>query len=257
MRHEFNHPFHDGTDNGLLIPVAHRAGNGGVENTMQAIYAAYDAGFRYAEIDVTCTNDLVPVLYHGDGEAQNIIKGLDYADLNRNETWDKIGFRGSRENPIPRLDDVLSSFPDMKFFLDQKIDEVSASVARAIMQQDAYGRVSIDGENWSRTCATIKELPKNKRDEVARTLGPLGLFSLYGEANDVPSWQQFKNRYLMKATNLSLPIGAVNERMVEIAHDVNKPVFLYRVNSIADMQKARRLGAYGVMMDDLYLKNWA
>ncbi|HUO62009.1 MAG TPA: glycerophosphodiester phosphodiesterase family protein [Candidatus Bathyarchaeia archaeon] len=253
-------PFHRGIMNEqLLIPVGHRGGDGDIENTIGALAAAHAAGFLFAEVDITSTKDLVPVLFHGNSDTRKVIRKLNYDELNKRKVYKRIGFSGSsKKNPIPRLVDALDTFPDLRFFLDLKDDLVSEPVAEVIKDLKAYGQVSIDGDSWKRTRNTYNALPKHLRSDVALTIGPLGLAALFGETKKLPGYKVLKKRYLKSATNCSLPLRmgplkTIDGSMVEIAHDLEIPVFVHRVRDKADVDRAARIGAKGVMIDRLDL----
>lgn len=108
------HPF---LDHPKPIALAHRGGDRGAENTMSAFGAAVDLGYGYIETDVRATCDGVVVTFHDDdlsrvSAAVGRISQMTWAEVSK--------VRVGGEHPIPRLDEVLTTWPDVRFNIDVK-----------------------------------------------------------------------------------------------------------------------------------------
>lgn len=242
-------PFYEGMLGESLTFIPHRGGDGAHENTLRALDEAKKIGVRAVEMDVVSTLDDIAVFYHGNMTTRRAIQKTLFSDLNTPSTRRLIGFSQDKQDEIPPVEEALRIFPDLRFFLDIKMGAACIPTAEAIIQRGAQNRVSIDGERWERAARIAEMVPG-----VSTTIGPLGLIALwatYGKLRGV-DWL-LQNRYLARAASLSLPQHKVNKRMVDIAHELGKPVFLHVVNEQSEVDKAIQLSVDGVMTDRLDL----
>ena len=115
------HPYLDAP---LPLALAHRGGamlpaNAGLENTAAAFAHAVALGYRYLETDVHVSRDGVVYAFHD--EHLGRLTGVDtpIADLVAQEV-DAV--RLVDAEPVPRLADLLETFPDARFNIDVKAD---------------------------------------------------------------------------------------------------------------------------------------
>ena len=116
------HPFYENMTSTTLTFIAHRGGDGGYENTSVAFQAAADSGVQYVETDIRCTSDSVPVHFHGDSVTKGIIGAVTFAELNTPRIHKALGIDEGEGVYIPILEDTLTEFPNLRFFLDLKSD---------------------------------------------------------------------------------------------------------------------------------------
>jgi glycerophosphoryl diester phosphodiesterase len=108
------------------IPFAHRGGAGEwPENTMPAFEGAVRLGYRYVETDVHVTSDGALLAFHDDVLDRVTDHEGDIAKL----PWEVVRTArvGGRE-PIPLLEELLGTFPDLHVNIDPKHD---AAVVRS------------------------------------------------------------------------------------------------------------------------------
>ncbi|MEV0720576.1 glycerophosphodiester phosphodiesterase family protein, partial [Asanoa sp. NPDC050611] len=109
------HPYLDAP---TPLAFAHRGGAAdGDENTAEAFARAVALGYRYVETDVHGTRDGVSVVFHDENLRRltgqpGRIRDLTIKDL------DTVRVAGSAA--VPRLDDVLAAWPDVRFNIDVK-----------------------------------------------------------------------------------------------------------------------------------------
>ena len=127
---------HDGP-----IPIAHRGGAAeGPENTMAAFAAAIDLGYRYVETDVHATRDEVLVAFHDEGLQRLSGRPEAIADLN----WrDLKTVRVGGEHAIPRFEELLEAWPDLRIAVDPKHDQATVPLIGALQRADAIDRVCV------------------------------------------------------------------------------------------------------------------
>ena len=110
----------------LYPPNRHR------ENTLHAFSQAVELGYRYLETDVHATADGVLVAFHDSvldrvTDRTGAVARLPYAEVAR--------ARIAGQDPIPRLSELLTAFPDARFNIDAKsagaVDLLATSHRRA------------------------------------------------------------------------------------------------------------------------------
>lgn len=114
-----------------------------LENTPQSIQAALDAGAQRIEIDIHLSRDGHLVVFHdwtldcrteGSGETRaHTLAQLKQLDIGHGYTADGGGsfpFRGRFVGAMPTLEELLTTFPETHFLLDQKAagSEVTAAL---------------------------------------------------------------------------------------------------------------------------------
>ena len=108
--------------------MAHRGGlDTGTENTMTAFEHAVGLGYRYVETDVHLTADGVLVAFHDDRLDRVTDATGAIADL----TWDRVRrARVAGVDPIPRFEELLAAWPDLRINIDPKDDRGRAARPR-------------------------------------------------------------------------------------------------------------------------------
>lgn len=225
------------------IPFAHRGGAAaGDENTAAAFARAVDLGYRYVETDVHATADGVPVVFHDPtlvrltGEPGRIA-GLRWRDL------DTVRVGGAAA--IPRLDEVLAGWPQVRFNVDVKADPAAVPTVDAVRRVGAQGRVLLA----SFSDARLARLRVLAGGAVATSLGPRGvarlrLASLTGRLPRLPP--------SVVAAQVPLRYGrvrVVDARFVAHAHRVGLHVHVWTIDDPETMNGLLDLGVDGIMTD--------
>ena len=113
----------------LPLAFAHRGGAlEAPENTMAAFGHAVDLGYRYIETDIQATRDGVAVVFHDDDLIRLTGRPEAVADL----SWDDLKHVRVAGEPIPRLDELLAAWPDLRVNLEPKSDLAVEPMAQAI-----------------------------------------------------------------------------------------------------------------------------
>ena len=104
---------HDGP-----IAFAHRGGAAdGLENSMAAFQRAVDLGYRYLETDVHATADGVLLAFHDN----TLDRVTDRSGRVARLPWARsAGPASAGREPIPLLEDLLGSWPDIRVNIDVK-----------------------------------------------------------------------------------------------------------------------------------------
>ncbi len=161
------------------IRMAHRGSRAlWPENTMVAFGEAIDLGYRYVETDVRVTLDGVVVAFH-DAELDRTTNAMGkisdwlWEDLRHLDAgWSygaAVGYphRGNGVG-IPRLDEVLATWPDVHFNIDLKASGIEWAVADVITRARRRTSTMI-GSFHDRRIAKFRRIT---RGEVATSAGP-------------------------------------------------------------------------------------
>ncbi|MER5334338.1 glycerophosphodiester phosphodiesterase [Micromonospora sp. NPDC002717] len=234
------HPYLDAP---APLAFAHRGGAAeGDENTAAAFARAIGLGYRYVETDVHGTADGVAVVFHDatltrvTGEPGRIAD-LRWADL--------ASVRVGGAAVVPRLDEVLDAWPEVRFNVDVKadggVDPTVATVARA----NAGDRVLLA----SFSDARLARLRASTEGRIATSLGMRGvarlrMASLTGRALRLPP--------SVVAAQVPVRYGrvrVVDRRFLRYAHRLGLQVHVWTIDEPAEMHELLDLGVDGIMTD--------
>jgi glycerophosphoryl diester phosphodiesterase len=233
------HPYldHDGP-----IAMAHRGGakhpdNIGYENSLHAFQNAVDLGYRYLETDLHATSDGVVIAFHDD----RLDRVTDRTGVIAELPWSEVSkAKINGHEPIPRLDDLLEHFPDIRFNLDMKAEGGLEPAAKVLSAANAIDRVCVSSFSQSRV-RRIREL-----------LGPR-LCTGYGE------WEIVLIRFLPFALNargacLQIPEGygafhVLTPGLIKRAHARGKQVHVWTIDDPDAMRRMLDAGVDGLITD--------
>jgi glycerophosphoryl diester phosphodiesterase len=232
------------------IAIAHRGGDGAggsKENTMEAFEAAGKLGYKYAETDVilAASGDLVTI--HGSG---NWMQASVTRDMTRS-TLQKMTYEQMQliikpgGSNVPRLAEVLTAFPKMKFVLDLKTDETVLPLVRMLKQLGALNRVSITGFNYRRTRAFIA-LCKDPTVSTGLTIGR-------GVHVKNMNLLMLKTGRLSDVEAVFMHHSLVSTPMLNLVHKRGLRAAVWTANSSLSIKHALRSGADAVISDRVVL----
>jgi glycerophosphoryl diester phosphodiesterase len=234
------HPYLDAP---LPLAFAHRGGAGaGDENTMAAFERAVGLGYRYVETDVHATSDGVPVVFH-DATLDRLtgqpgrVGDLRWADL--------ATVRVGGAAVIPRLEDILSTWPEVRFNVDVKVDAGVDPTLSALRRVDAWDRVLLA----SFSDARLARMRAAAGPGTASSLGMRGVARLRVAA--------------LTGMPLRLPPGVVaaqvpvryagvrvlDRRFLRYTHRLGLQVHVWTIDDPAEMAELLDLGVDGIMTD--------
>ncbi|MET8367019.1 glycerophosphodiester phosphodiesterase [Micromonospora sp. NPDC049580] len=225
------------------LAFAHRGGAAdGDENTTEAFARAIGLGYRYVETDVHATADGVAVIFHDPtlarltGEAGRIAE-MSWADL--------ASVRVGGAAVVPRLDEVLSAWPQVRFNIDVKADGGVAPTVATVTRVGAADRVLLA----SFSDARLTRLRALTEGRVATSLGMRGvarlrLASLHGRPLRLPPSvvaAQVPPRYGR------MPV--VDRRFLDYCHRLGLQVHVWTIDEPAQMHELLDRGVDGIMTD--------
>lgn len=223
------------------IAFAHRGGAGDwPENTMPAFEGAVALGYRYLETDVHVTRDGVLLAFHDDvldrvTDRTGLIRELDWADVSPAKV-------DGRE-PIPRLDELLDAWPDIRINIDPKHDSAVTALASSITRADAVDRVCI-GSFSDRRIAKMRKL---LGPGLCTSLGPKGVARLRAASYGLRA-------RTFPAPCVQIPPGhgsraLLDERLMRTAREHDIDVHVWTIDEPDEMHRLLDLGVHGIMTD--------
>ncbi|MEV4256378.1 glycerophosphodiester phosphodiesterase [Spirillospora sp. NPDC049652] len=235
------------------LAFAHRGGAGGrPENSMAAFQRAVDLGYRYLETDAHATADGVVIAFHDRTldrvtDRRGTVGALPYSEVAR--------ARIHGTEPIPRLEDLIGSFPDARFNIDLKEASVIGPLARVLHRTAAWDRVCLTSFSTRRLTQMRARLPLFTDRDVCTSLGPRGVMALRAKSYGGPTAKLVR----LASTGVACaqvpyglgPVPFVTEAFIAKAHDLGLKVHAWTVNDPAAMERLIDIGIDGIMTDDL------
>jgi len=229
-----SHPFLDW--NGP-IPFAHRGGASDVpENTMPAFQYAVDLGYRYVETDVQVTSDGVLVAFHDNDLRRTCGRPGRISEL----PWSDVSTaRVSGEAPIPLMEDLLGTWPELRINIDCKSDAAVDALVSCLRRTNSLDRVLLG----SFSDARLRRLRKELGDGVCTSLGPVGVASLrFGRPRHVEAMAA-------QVPVKQGPLTVTNRAFVERAHALGLAVHVWTIDDADEIRRLLDLGVDGIMTD--------
>jgi glycerophosphoryl diester phosphodiesterase len=223
---------------GRPIAFAHRgAAPDGLENTLAAVQRIVGLGFDYLETDVRASQDGVALLLHDarlnrTTDRTGAVAGLPWAEIARARV-------GGRE-PVPRLDDLLGSYPDLRINLDVKTPSAVVPLVEAVRRTGAIDRVCI-GSFHDRLIPAVRA---HLGERLCTSLGPRAILAL-----------RLGTLRTTTAGCAQVPPGlgrirVLDQRFLAAAHGLGLSVHAWTINDTAEMNRLLDLGVDGIMSDD-------
>ncbi len=215
---------------------------------MAAFAAAVDLGYRYVETDTHATADGVAVAVH-DATLDRVTDSVGaIADL----PWAQVArARIKHREPIPRVDELLGTWPDLRVNIDVKADSAVWPTVAAIERAGAHHRVCISSFSDRRRRAVVRQLSA----PVATSAGQiLGANFVTGAA--LPRWlgAPMLSRGLRGVDALQVPtaqygIPIVTTSSLAAAHRAGLVVHVWTINDPAMMRHLLDQGVDGLVTD--------
>ena len=229
--------------------LAHRGGatyrpNRHRENSLHAFAQAVQLGYRYLETDVHATADGVLLAFHDDvldrvTDRTGAIGLLPYAEVAQ--------ARIHGIDPIPRLADLLTAFPEALFNIDAKADNAVDGLADVIAEHEAYERVCVSSFGVQR----LHRLRRRLGNRVASAASSAGVAT-----NRFLPWLTWalNSQAPVLQIPISLPfrgrtITALTPGLLRAAHRAGKKVHIWTVDDAETMERLIDLGVDGIFAD--------
>ena len=223
------------------LAFAHRGGaSDAPENTLPAFARAVELGYRYVETDAHVTSDGVLLAFHDDV----LDRVTDHRGVVADLPWSTVAeARVDGLEPIPLLEDLLGTWPDLRVNIDPKHDAAVDPLAEAIERTGAIDRVCVGSFSDRR----LRRLRRRLGERLCWSLGPAGiararLGSIGAPVGPIP------------APCLQVPVRQgrltiVDQRFVEHAHRHDAQVHVWTIDDADEMARLLDLGVDGIMTD--------
>ena len=228
------------------------------QNTMAAFEGAVGLGYRFLETDVQATTDGVLAVFHdhdlapvSDSEGQ--ISAM---------TWAEVSQARVEGEPIPRLEDLLDAFDDVRISIDPKTDGAVEPLIAALRRPGVLDRTCIGSFSDER----LQRIDDAFGDAVCLSFSPreiarLRLLSAAGlrprparEPRSGTTRPQRRDRpFRGRIASIPLRQGRIplaTRRFVQHAHRAGVAVYAWTIDDPAEMSRLLDIGIDGVMTDE-------
>jgi glycerophosphoryl diester phosphodiesterase len=230
------------------IAFAHRGGAGEApENTWTAFSRAVDLGFHYMETDVHATADGVVLIIHD----PDLLRTAGRLGLVRAMTAkDLASVRLAGDEPIPRLDEVLAAWPDVRWNIDAKHDSAVEPLVRTLQRAGAVDRVCITSFSDRRLTRISREVgPRLCTAMGPASIASLRLASLLGGSAGATVAGRLRRFGAVQVPLRQGVMPIVDRRFVATTHRIGLPVHVWTVDNEVVMARLLDLGVDGIMTD--------
>lgn len=241
------------------LAMAHRGfSREGLENSLVAFGAAVDLGYTYLETDVRTSSDGELLAFHD----ERLDRVTDAAGVLSSLPWSRVrsALIGGRE-PIPRLEDLLGSFPHSRFNIDVKTDAALVGLGDVLRRTGCEGRVLVTAFGERRRLAALAEVGRAGLRDVATSAssvrtGPALLGSRLGRVPAVGS--ALVRSALGSVDAVQVPVRhrvagvgvrVVTAELVDAAHRAGAQVHVWTVDDPVQMTALLDLGVDGLITD--------
>jgi glycerophosphoryl diester phosphodiesterase len=223
------------------LAFAHRGGaSDEPENTMPAFQRAVDLGYRYVETDVHVTADGVLLAFHDD----RLDRVTDRTGVIAELPWSVVKeAKVDGREPIPRFEELLGAWPDLRVNVDPKHDAAAAPLVDALRRTGAVDRVCVGAFSDAR----IARIRAAIGPALCTSLGPRGVARLRAASYGLPA-----GRFAAGCVQVPVrqgPVAIVDERFVRAAHRRGLQVHVWTIDEADEMGRLLDLGVDGIMTD--------
>lgn len=203
---------------------------------MPAFEYAIGLGYRYLETDVQVSADGVLAAFHDNDLSRTCGINQRISEM----TWDEVSLaRVDGLAPIPTLEDLLGSWPEVRINIDCKSDAAVGALVAALRRTNSLDRVCV-GAFSDRRMRTLRAI---LGDRLCTALGPAGVANLrYGRMGK------------SSANTAQVPVRqgrltVVNEQFMQRANRLGLKVHVWTIDDPSEMNRLLDLGVHGIMTD--------
>jgi glycerophosphoryl diester phosphodiesterase len=230
------------------IAFAHRGGAlEAPENTWAAFSHAHHLGYHYIETDVHATRDGTVVVIHDPdlkrtGDRSGLVREMDWKEL--------ATVRVADDQAIPRLDELLSSWPEIRWNIDAKHDSVVGPLIETIRRTGSIDRICVTSFNDRR----LWRLRQALGPRACMALGPVGTTVIRLASVAPRALGQAAAARLAGFAAAQVPVRRgripfVDRRFIDTCHRAGLHVHIWTVDDAVTMDRLLELGVDGIMTD--------
>ncbi len=241
------------------MPIAHRGGSAvWPQNTMAAFEGAVGLGYRHLETDVQATSDGVLAVFHDD-----MLSPTSDLDGRISEmTWSEVSRARVDGEPIPRLEELLDAFDDVRISIDPKTDAAVEPLIEALRRPGVLDRVCIGSFSDERlervdqafggaVCLSFspQEIARLRMLSIARLPVRKRRSARAGSAGRTSPDRPFRGRIASIPLRQG-PIPLATRRLVDYAHRAGMAVHVWTIDDPAEMDRLLDINVDGIMTDE-------
>lgn len=235
----------DYLDHPRPLAFAHRGGAARQpENSLLAFENAARLGYAYLETDARSTADGKLIAFHD----ADLNRATDRTGQVHRLPWREVSAaRVNGTASIPLLEDVLGTFPELRFNIDLKDAGTIAPLAGVLRRTLAWDRVCISSFSGRRLLAGQRSLDR----PVCLAVTPAGIASVkyLGQLG-----RALADRLASSGTRCAqVPPQIATREFIRRSHRLGLQVHVWTLNTRAAIERALDLGADGVMTDEVEL----
>ncbi|GGW76682.1 glycerophosphodiester phosphodiesterase [Streptomyces griseoloalbus] len=226
------------------IPFAHRGGAAdGLENTVRQFRCAVEAGYRYIETDVHATRDGRLVAFH-DATLDRVTDGAGrIADL----PWRDVAHaRVAGEEPVPLFEELLETFPEVRWNVDVKAEAALLPFLDLIERTGSWDRICLGSFSEAR----VVRAQRLAGPRLATSYGTRGVLNLRLRSWGLPATVR-RSAVAAQVPEEQSGIRVVDHRFVRAAHARGLRVHVWTINEAERMHRLLDLGVDGIMTDHI------
>jgi glycerophosphoryl diester phosphodiesterase len=214
----------------------------GLENTAAAFERALREGLRYLETDVHATADGVLVAFHDVvldrvTDRRGLIGALTWGEVRRARI-------GGLE-PIPRMEDLLTDFPDALFNIDAKSDAAVGPLVDLLERTGTTDRVCLA----SFSDARLRALRDRLGPAATLSLGTRQVARLVARARHLPIPARFPGALAAQVPVRLRGVPVATPGFIRTAHRLGLEVHVWTIDDAAEMDRLLGLGVEGLVTD--------
>ncbi|MET8247922.1 glycerophosphodiester phosphodiesterase [Streptomyces sp. NPDC005202] len=226
------------------IAFAHRGGAAdGLENTVAQFRRAVELGYRYIETDVHATRDGRLVAFH-DATLDRVTDGAGrIADL----PWEDVRHArvGGRE-PVPLFDELLETFPEVRWNVDVKAEPALRPFLDLIERTNSWDRVCLGSFSEAR----VVRAQRLAGPRLATSYGTRGVLGLRLRSWGLPAALR-RSAVAAQVPESQSGVRVVDPLFLRAAHARGLQVHVWTVNEPERMHRLLDLGVDGIMTDHI------
>lgn len=235
------HPY---LDNSSPIAFAHRGGTSAApENTLRAFDHAVNMGYRYIETDVHATSDGKLVAFHDNDLQRTCGKPWRITETD----WSTLSTaRIDGSDPIPLIEDLLSSWPDVRINIDCKSDEAMQPLIETIRRTKCIDRICVGSFSDKR----LRHIRSELGSGLCTAMGPQEVARLVlGSTTGIPI-NPSQHALVAQVPVRQGPIPVVTQKSIARAHQLGLQVHVWTIDDPLEIARLLDLGVDGIMSDD-------
>ncbi len=208
---------------------------------MPAFEHAVRLGYRYLETDAHTTADGVVVAFHD----RVLDRVTDRRGAICRQSWDYVRAATAGGASIPRMEELLTAWPDVRVNIDLKDAGSVTAVVEALDRTLTHDRVCVASFSGRR----LDRFRRLSGGRVCTAIGPLDVARLRGVGFHLPT-----GRFVGACAQVPVrrgPMVVVDRHFIAGAHRRGLPVHVWTVDDPVEMEQLLDLGVDGIMTDCL------